>query len=33
MNLQRVYMFLLHVAVVAGGAWLGVRLIAAIAGP
>jgi hypothetical protein len=32
-NLTRLYMFLLHLVVVAGGVWLGLRLIEAIAGP
>ena len=33
MNLTRLYMFVLHLAVVAGGVWLGLRLIEAIGGP
>ena len=33
MNQARAYMFVLHVAVVAGGIWLGLRVIEAIAGP
>jgi hypothetical protein len=32
-NPTRVYMFALHVAVVAGAVWVGLRLIEAIAGP
>jgi hypothetical protein len=32
-NLTRLYMFVLHLAVVAGGVWIGLRVIEAIAGP
>jgi hypothetical protein len=33
MNLARLYMFVLHLAVVVVAVWIGVRLIEAIAGP
>lgn len=33
MTPQRAYMVVLHLAVVAGAVWLGLRLIEAIAGP
>lgn len=33
MNLTRPYMFVLHLLVVAGGIWIGLRVIEAIAGP